>query len=190
MTSPAEAFQAWLQLLGPTEGGLSLDPHDPGNWTGGRVGLGDLVGTKFGISAAYHPDVDIPNLTIEEANQIRKEAYWDEVRADELPAPIAIMLAEAAYMSGPEVAVKTLQRQLGFRGNDVDGIFGPKTMARLRTALARPSAFALPSGVYDVVTEYAAQRIIFESSLGNWNENKLGWCRRIAHDIALALTQL
>jgi hypothetical protein len=40
-------------LEGPIahEGGYSNDPDDPGNWTGGKVGVGRLLGTKFGIAA-------------------------------------------------------------------------------------------------------------------------------------------
>lgn len=30
------------------EGGVSMDPHDSGNWTGGKVGKGKLVGTAPG----------------------------------------------------------------------------------------------------------------------------------------------
>lgn len=187
MTTPAEAFQAWLKLLGPTEGVLSLDPHDKGNWSGGEVGVGDLVGTKFGISAAAHPDEDIPNLTIERANQIRKEQYWDEIRGDELPGALALVLAEAAYMSGPERAIEQLQTQLGFTGRDIDGIFGHNTMNRLKAAIARPSCFGLPSGLHDVVCEFAAQRLMFESTLGNWGRYKLGWTRRLMHDVAASM---
>ncbi len=187
MTTPAEAFAAWVRLLGPTEGVLSLDAHDRGNWTGGEVGVGDLVGTKFGISAAAHPDEDIPNLTIERANQIRKEQYWDEIRGDELPGALALVLAEAAYMSGPERAIEQLQTQLGFTGRDIDGIFGHNTMNRLKAAIARPSCFGLPSGLHDVVCEFAAQRLMFESTLGNWGRYKLGWTRRLMHDVAASM---
>lgn len=186
--TPDEAFARWVTLLDPSEGALSLDPHDPGNWTGGKVGVGALVGTQFGISAAAHPDVDIRHLTLEQANLIRRERYWDEVRGDELPPPLAIMLADAAYLSGPEDAIITLQRQLGFTGALVDGSFGPLTMRRLELVLARPSVFGLASGVHDVVTEYAAQRVLYEVALDNWTENRLGWTRRVMHNVALAVT--
>lgn len=185
MTS-GEAFSAWVTLLGPTEGVLSMDPHDRGNWSGGAVGVGELRGTKFGISAAAHPDVDIASLTLAQANVIRKEQYWDEVRGDELPPALAIMLADVAYMSGPETAVRQLQRQLGFTGRNIDGIFGPMTMQRLRQSIARPSVFGLPSGLHDFVTEYAAQRMMWEASLSTWSANKLGWTRRLMHGVALA----
>lgn len=185
MTSE-EAFTAWVTLLGPSEGVLSMDPHDRGNWSSGMVGVGDLRGTKFGISAAAHPDIDIASLTLEQANQIRKEMYWDEVRGDEVPPALAIMLAEAGYMSGPEVAVRQLQKQLGFTGRNIDGIFGPMTMKRLQQSLDRASAFGFASATYDVVTEFAAQRMMWEASLSTWSTNKLGWTRRLMHDVALA----
>ena len=37
------------------EGGYSANPKDPGNWTGGKVGVGKLLGTKSGIAAASYP---------------------------------------------------------------------------------------------------------------------------------------
>jgi hypothetical protein len=42
------AFEETIGL----EGGFSRNPDDNGNWTGGRRGLGELKGTKYGISAA------------------------------------------------------------------------------------------------------------------------------------------
>ena len=35
-----------------TEGSLTKNQDDPGNWTGGKVGVGLLKGTKGGIAAA------------------------------------------------------------------------------------------------------------------------------------------
>lgn len=37
--------QAFDRLLG-NEGGLSMDPNDPGNWTGGHVGVGGSTPTS------------------------------------------------------------------------------------------------------------------------------------------------
>lgn len=56
------------------EGGLSQDKADPGNWTGGKVGAGTFVGTKYGIAAASHPTLDIRALTLDRACDI----YWAE----------------------------------------------------------------------------------------------------------------
>lgn len=160
------AFQCWLDFLGPEEGVLSLDPHDPGNWTGGRCGVGDCLGSKFGISAAAHPSVDIAGLTLDRANSIRKTEYWDEVHADYLPGPVAFMVADAAFMSGPDRAIRQLQAALGVA---VDGHLGDKTISK---ALATPPELFLP--------EFAAVRLLFLITLGDeWARNKGGWTRRL-----------
>jgi hypothetical protein len=36
-----------------------MDERDPGNWTGGAIGKGELRGTKWGISAQTYPQIDI-----------------------------------------------------------------------------------------------------------------------------------
>lgn len=56
------------------EGGYSKDRNDPGNWTGGKVGAGVFKGTKYGIAANSHPNLDIKNLTLDQACNI----YWNE----------------------------------------------------------------------------------------------------------------
>jgi len=71
----ADPFWRALSPVLKEEGGLSLDRHDKGNWTGERVGVGALKGTKYGIAASSYPDLDIRHLTVEQAGAIyRKEA--------------------------------------------------------------------------------------------------------------------
>ena len=48
-------FPPFIDRLLSHEGGYSSDRQDPGNWTGGQVGLGELKGTKFGIAANTFP---------------------------------------------------------------------------------------------------------------------------------------
>lgn len=50
--------KAFDRLIGH-EAGYSNDRRDPGNWTGGIVGKGQLKGTKFGIAANTYPNLDI-----------------------------------------------------------------------------------------------------------------------------------
>ena len=52
------------------EGGFQADPRDRGNWTGGEVGKGELKGTKYGLAAMTYPELDIPALTLAEAEAI------------------------------------------------------------------------------------------------------------------------
>lgn len=55
------------------EGGATYteDPADPGG------------GTRFGISKMANPDVDVKNLTLEEAVQIYKVRYWNPLHLDQ-----------------------------------------------------------------------------------------------------------
>lgn len=108
------------------EGGFSLDPHDPGNWTGGKVGVGELKGTKYGVSAASYPNLDIRNLTLDAAKQLAKVDFWDTWHGDSLPAPVALCVFDFAYNAGVEEAIKVLQRSVHA---GADGICGPETIA-------------------------------------------------------------
>lgn len=164
---------------------MSLDPRDGGNWTSGKPGVGVLRGSKFGISAAAHPTVDIASLTIEQADAIRKTEYWDEVDGDMLPPSIAFMLADAGYASGPIVAISEFQLMLGV---NPDGIIGPRTLSAMRAAIAKPSAYSLGSGLADVVTEFASRRLLFEAGLSVWSVDDGGWTRRLFHSVVLALS--
>jgi lysozyme family protein len=174
MTStPAEAFAAWCAFLAPTEGGLSLDPADAGNWANGK-----LVGTKYGISAAAYPDLDIANLTLDAANAIRYRDYWCKVRGDELPGAIAFVLAEAAYGSGPGTAIKQMQTLVGVLA---DGAFGPATLSALMARAGKPG------GIEAFVVGYESQRLLYEASLGTWPTYRVGWTRRMFGGTAVAL---
>ncbi len=112
------------------EGILSLDPEDSGNWTGGRKGVGELRGTKYGISARAYPDEDIPNLTLERARTLYKD-YWDAIRGDELPDPLSHLVFDAAVNQGVSAATTMLQTALKV---SVDGKIGPETIAAARTS--------------------------------------------------------
>lgn len=183
--TPAQAFAAWCRFLAPTEGDLSLDPTDPGNWTSGKPGVGELKGSKFGIAAASHPGIDIASLTIEAADRMRKVEYWDKVRGDEVPPSIAFVLAEAAYGSGPLVAVEQLQQVLG--GINVDGDFGANTMRALEahTAGMNADAYGLDP-LEEFLAAFSSRRLLFEASLPIWSIDKGGWTARLFRGLLIA----
>ncbi len=175
MTStPAAAFDAWIAFLAPTEGGLSLDPADSGNYTPDGV----LKGTKFGISAHSYPTLDIAALTLAEANLIRRRDFWDAVRGDELPGAIAFVLAEAAYGSGPGTAIRQMQTLCGVLA---DGAFGPDTMSALMVRAGKAG------GIEAFIVSYQSQRLVYEASLATWPTYKTGWTRRMFGGTAVAL---
>lgn len=77
------------------EGGLSTDPNDAGNYVDGV-----FVGTKYGISAQAHPDVDIVNLTIEQAREIYRVQYWQASGANTMPWPLCLAVFDLAVNGG------------------------------------------------------------------------------------------
>lgn len=70
------SFSRAVEFVLGWEGGFNNDPQDSGNWTGGVVGKGVLLGTKYGISAASYPSLDIKSLTREQAVEIYHRDYW------------------------------------------------------------------------------------------------------------------
>jgi len=117
------------------EGGFGKDPDDSGNWTGGKIGVGILKGTKYGISAAAYPDLDIENLTIEQAHALYKRDYWDVLKLDSIPNErVQEELFDTGVNMGIGASAKILQRSINFleMGNplDEDGAIGPKTIEK------------------------------------------------------------
>lgn len=120
-------FNECAKIVLNIEGGLSLNPNDKGNWTGGKIGVGKLKGTKHGISAAAYPNEDIEAMTPERALMLFKVNYWDKFRCDDIPERIKLHYFDVCINSGGSRAVKILQRAAGFSAKMVDGILGPKT---------------------------------------------------------------
>lgn len=104
MSSPTPLFDRVVGHIVNLEGGLSTNPADAGNWTGGKVGQGRLVGTRYGISAASYPELDIPNLTKEQAVNIYHKDYWLACHCDLRRPELGILVFDAAVQHGVEQA--------------------------------------------------------------------------------------
>lgn len=161
-------FDQILAMVIKTEGGLTTNPADPGNWTTGCVGKGTCRGTKYGIAAASYPNVDIPALTLEQAGAIYRRDFWDPIGGDHLPPALALLMFDAAINSGVRRAVQWLQAALGVAA---DGTLGPVTMTALQTRRGQGA---------DLCAELLAQRILFDASLPTWPVFGRGWARRLA----------
>lgn len=103
------------------EGGYTNNPKDRGNWTGGAVNSGVLIGTNYGISAPVlmrflkrTPTVDeMKNLPISTAQQIYKAEYWNPFRGDEvLIQEVANSIYDSAVNMGVGTSIKLTQRSL------------------------------------------------------------------------------
>lgn len=151
------------------EGGFGDDPRDPGNWTGGAQGVGELNGTKYGISAAKFPDLNIRNLTEAEAIKIYRELYWNKCSCDSLPPALAVMTFDAAVQHGADKeshdAPAMLQRSLGAIP---DGNIGPKTLEAANKLDVKKS-----------LRNFFVERVIHYSNNRNWTVYKQGWMKRL-----------
>lgn len=95
------------------------DPKDPGGTT------------KYGIDQRSHPNVDVENLTLEEAKQIYFDGEWTKCRCGELHAPWDLALFDAAVNVGQSRAVLWLQESVDAFP---DGHIGPQTIAKTNAA--------------------------------------------------------
>lgn len=165
-------FEIAFQRLIGHEGGYSNDRNDPGNWTGGKVGVGFLKGTKFGLAANTYPKLDIKNITVVEAKEIYKRDWWDKLGADQLHPAIVYQLWDFAINAGKSRAVKELQQVAGVPD---DGIIGPKTISAVKIM-----------EVNDVLLRLAAERLKFYTSLSTWDRYGKGWTNRVAENLIYA----
>ncbi|MBF6616654.1 MAG: secretion activator protein [Candidimonas sp.] len=142
---------------------------DRGNWTSGRVGTGELKGTKYGISAMSYPHLDIKAITLEQVKDIYRRDFWERSGADEYDGAIGYQVFDAAVNHGIENAVRFLQRAA--RVAD-DGDIGPVTLRAVRSMT-----------VTDVLMRLNAARLNFYTSLSTWSDFGKGWARRIAGNL-------
>lgn len=146
------------------EGGYSADRNDPGNWTGGEIGEGVLKGTKYGIASHVYPDLDIQNLTLEQAKEIYRRDYWNRIKGDELPWPLALYVFDSAVNQGPVSAVMLMQDALGVQS---DGAVGPVTLAAAKVASDRS------------IDKFMALRARRYSRTRNFDLYGTGWLTRL-----------
>lgn len=154
---------AFQRVIGH-EGGYTNDSRDRGNWTSGKIGVGKLNGTKYGISAMSYPSVDIKNLTLAQAKAIYERDFWIKNKCDKLPIGIDFLMFDAAINHGGTQAAKFLQQAAG---STPDGIVGPKTLQAVSTA--KTDALA---------TAFCVARMIFYTQISTFPTYRNGWTRR------------
>lgn len=137
------------------EGGFVNDRHDPGGET------------NYGISKRQYPNVDIKNLTLDEASGIYFRDYWKNCKCAEMPDLVRMPLFDSAVNQGVPRAIKMLQKSVGAT---TDGIIGPKTMAAIHK-------YAGP----ELIVNFLAERALHYVSLKNFERYGKGWMRRLFH---------
>lgn len=146
------------------EGNYVNDLNDPGGET------------KYGISKRSYPEINIQALTKHMAKVIYKTDYWDQIRGDDLPTGLDLLLMDTAINCGINTAVVILQRTIRTKQ---DGIFGPKTMKKLQT-----------THLSETIAEITAQRSIYYASIDNFDHFGLGWMRRLAKIHQMAVKEM
>ena len=152
-----EIVAGWLTRILGHEGGHTLGKGDPGGET------------KFGISRRAYPNLDIKNLTIEQAADIYIRDYLAPLKADKLPDSVIFQLLDFAINSGVDRAVVCLQRAVGAVE---DGRMGPATVAAVKRYTEA-----------EVIMRLLAARLEFMTGLSVWPQFGKGWARRIAQNL-------
>lgn len=145
MIYPKEFEEAVAELL-REEGGYANDPADKGKET------------KYGISKRSYPDLDIRNLTVDQAKAIYFRDFWQRLRLSDIPHPrIRAELLDSAVLSGPLFAAECLQRSLAVLGWPVkrDGRIGPETLAMTRQVCA-----SNPKGLFICLNGFQFMRFV------------------------------
>ena len=147
-------FNIAVELVLKHEGGYVDDPNDPGGET------------NFGISKRAHPDLDIKNLTREQAVEIYEKEYWNPIYGQLNFQELANQLLDFGVNAGTHTAVTLLQEHVLYSVS-VDGILNDNQVA------------AANSQSFDDCTEvYALERIRHYSKLKNFDRYAAGWVRR------------
>lgn len=171
MSYTPQFLEFFDRLIG-SEGKFTKDSRDPGNWTGGRVGAGKLVGTKYGIAASTYPHLDIESLTLEDAKGIYWLDWWQRLGADQMPAAVAYQVWQFAVNAGMGTARRGLQAAVGVAQ---DGQIGPLTLAAVAAA-----------DVNDILLRFNAFALDHYTSLSTWPTFGKGWARRVAANLRYA----
>ena len=97
-------FSKIIEKVLEHEGGYVNDPNDLGGET------------NYGITKRFYPDVDIKNLTRNQAKDIYKRDYWDKNRVESLPENLWHIFFDMCVNMGRGTAVKILQRAANGKG--------------------------------------------------------------------------
>lgn len=152
--TPDQAFD----ILMPFEGGdkYTENPNDLGK------------GTKYGISAAAYPDLDIKNLDEVHARAIYGTDYWLKVSCQKIKSSaLQYVHFDTCVNCGVEEAINLLQMCCGI--NPQTGFFGSETLTKSDDVTVGEYLFLRE--VYDVkIVEHRQQQIV---NLGGWTNRNV-----------------
>ena len=151
-------FDEALKLVLKHEGGYVNHPSDPGGET--NYGITKAVAVQNGYTGPMR------SIPMDVVASIYRKAYWDRVRADDLPLAIRYPMFDAAVNSGAKQAVIWLQRALGVTD---DGLIGRQTISAAYQG--DPAAIA---------AKLNGNRLAMLTELKHFDKFGRGWVRRVA----------
>lgn len=155
------------------EGGYVDDPRDSGNWTGGAVGVGLLIGSNMGVGApalaVWLQGTDVTAATMRTLpaaiyNAMARARYWTPMSCADMPAGVDLMLFDYGWNRGVGSSIRLLQQVLNV---EEDGICGQATV---RATHARQCA--------DLIEEMADRQNAAYRALHNFQVYGHGWLAR------------
>ncbi|MDY7537690.1 glycosyl hydrolase 108 family protein [Undibacterium sp. RTI2.1] len=152
-------FEVSINRLLKSEGGYTSNPNDPGGET------------NWGISKRSYPNLNIKDLTRDQAVALYKRDFWDRLKLENLPLGVAYQILDFAVNSGAGVAIRTLQKAIGVAD---DGVIGDHTMAAFKAI--EP---------HDLIMRFTAERMIFMTNCAGWPTFSKGWMRRLAANLKI-----
>lgn len=154
------SFDEIVRRVGIFEMGYVNDPKDPGGET------------KYGISKRAHPNVDIKNLTQDEATAIFQKEYYEPILKLGLAEEVDYQLFDFAVNSGLPKAIIVFQKIIGV---SPDGIIGPTTIANARKY-----------SPFNLIMLLLAARLELMTEQINWSNDGKGWTHRIIQNLRYA----
>ena len=162
-------FETAIKITLIHEGGFQANPNDHANWSSGHIGEGELIGTKYGITALDMPGVSIKDITVEQAVAFYAERYWKSGYSQIESQVVANKIFDLGVLFGVHTAVAIMQETLGV---GVDGIFGDGTLSAINqsdeTSLLKSYEGNMATHAFNIANENPAERGFLQ-----------GWCRRI-----------
>ena len=130
------SFEKAMEFVGLHEWGRRADV----GYTNDPVDAGGE--TRWGISKRAHPDVDIANLSLEDALAIYHRDYWEAYRLDDFPSPLCIAMFDAFVQHNP----KRVKEWIPEDHTDWKGFNSQRRLFYLRLIEKNPSQIRFKKG--------------------------------------------
>lgn len=104
-----------IEEVGPNYGDIiSTDKHDGGNWTSGKVGIGQFYGSPWGLSAPVcakeYPGVAAKDITKDMALRVFDQNYYKPIGAAWFQGGLPLCTVDDAYNAGIYNAIKLINQ--------------------------------------------------------------------------------